>query len=375
MSNAKQIRFINSRYDTLFTITDGESIRLTHPDGRTSIQPCQYIDEYHTKVGKTIFHICEFAERMEQNGVYYAPMPLQPEHQAEMEHRFLETKADSFAIYQLKQNRTTRNLFCEPLDRLLAAGKQVERANYEIMYVAPLTRTARLRPDEILDRIYERFNVRRPTDFRGHSLSMSDVVALKMDGKVFSYYVDRFGFSSLPDFQQPAPLAATQEDFDQMKGILHNGTPSTLAEDKRMMEEERAKLAAETFPLIEFEGKPALLADWRVNTSHLPEGIYHYDLCHGDDWGTPVTLENHVEINFFGTLLMNEPVQIPAEGCLHLSDDSLDYLDGEYLSISDFQKEHAPVKEERPSLLEQLKNLRNKTIPQKAISKTAEQER
>ena len=379
-SKSKQIRFINSKYDTLFTIMDGESIRLTRSDGQSAILPCKFIDEYHMQLGNNVYHICEFAEKMEQNGIFYAPMPMQAERQAEMEKRFLKTAADSFAIYQLKQDRSTHDLFCEPLDRLLAAGKQVERSNYEIMYVAPLTRPAHLLPDEILDRIYERFNIRRPLDFHGHSLSMSDVVALKMDGKVFNYYVDRFGFSSLPNFQRPNELVqsaqtATQDDFDRIKGIIHDGTPSTAAEENRVMAEKKARLSVETFPLVSFEGKPALLSDWRVDASLLPEGMYHYDLRHGDGWGTPITLENHVRVNFFGTLLMTEPVQLPADGRMNLAADALDYLDDEYLSISDFQKGHAPVQEERSSVLEKLKNMKAVPAKIKMNIKKNEQER
>jgi len=69
----KEIRFIDSHYNDLFQLPDGGNIQLTHQDGETMIRPCKYIDETHTQVGNSVFHICEFAERMEENGTRYAP--------------------------------------------------------------------------------------------------------------------------------------------------------------------------------------------------------------------------------------------------------------------------------------------------------------
>ena len=69
----KQIRFINSHYKELFKISDGDNIRIIQSDGKTSIRQCRYIDECHTQVGSYVFHICEFAEKMEQCGNTYEP--------------------------------------------------------------------------------------------------------------------------------------------------------------------------------------------------------------------------------------------------------------------------------------------------------------
>lgn len=76
----RDIRFIDSHYKELFRIPDGERIIVTDRDGKTESYPCRYIDNYHTEVGRNLFHICEFAERMEQGGCTYAPMepPLPP---------------------------------------------------------------------------------------------------------------------------------------------------------------------------------------------------------------------------------------------------------------------------------------------------------
>lgn len=70
----KGIRFINSRYDELFRIKDGGKIKIRYSDGEEQERVCRYIDEYHMEVGSNLFHICQFAEIMEQNGSEYAPV-------------------------------------------------------------------------------------------------------------------------------------------------------------------------------------------------------------------------------------------------------------------------------------------------------------
>ena len=69
----KEIRFIDSRYNELFRIKDGESITVKFSDGSMSDRKCTYIDDYHTKIGYDVFHICEFAELMERGGSTYRP--------------------------------------------------------------------------------------------------------------------------------------------------------------------------------------------------------------------------------------------------------------------------------------------------------------
>lgn len=74
MKNARQgIRFVDLHYHELFRIPDGGSIVVTAAWGEKSERICRYIDEYHTEVGSTLYHICEFAERMNRNGAAYEP--------------------------------------------------------------------------------------------------------------------------------------------------------------------------------------------------------------------------------------------------------------------------------------------------------------
>ena len=103
---------------------------------------------------------------------------------------------DTFSIYQIKGGDETRDLRFEPYDRLQAAGNVVDRANYELVYSAPLA------PETSLEDIYTRFNIDHPKDFKGHSLSVSDVVVLHQDGQDTAHYVDSFGYKSVPEFLQ-----------------------------------------------------------------------------------------------------------------------------------------------------------------------------
>ena len=103
---------------------------------------------------------------------------------------------DTFSIYQIKGGDGTRDLRFEPYDRLQAAGNVVDRANYELVYSAPLA------PGTSLEDIYTRFNIDHPKDFKGHSLSVSDVVVLHQDGQDAAHYVDSFGYKEVPEFLQ-----------------------------------------------------------------------------------------------------------------------------------------------------------------------------
>ena len=105
---------------------------------------------------------------------------------------------NSFSIYQLKGGNETLDYRFEPLDSIHRNGLSVKPENYELVYEAPLT------AKDNLESIYTRFNVDRPADFTGHSLSVSDIVVLHQGGKDTAHYCDRAGFSEVPEFLQPA---------------------------------------------------------------------------------------------------------------------------------------------------------------------------
>ena len=105
-------------------------------------------------------------------------------------------KEDSYGIYQLARGDATRDLRFEPYDRLQATGHTVDRANYELIYTAPLT------ADITLNSIWEKFNIDHPKDFKGHSLSVSDIVVLHQSGENTAHYVDSGSFRNVPEFLQ-----------------------------------------------------------------------------------------------------------------------------------------------------------------------------
>ena len=95
-------------------------------------------------------------------------------------------------IYQLQEDK--RDYLYAGSKELRARGLEVHRENYELVYTAPLRFT------DTLDKIYERFNIDRPEDFTGHSLSVSDVIVRNQNGRVSARFVDSFGFGTLPAF-------------------------------------------------------------------------------------------------------------------------------------------------------------------------------
>lgn len=120
-----------------------------------------------------------------------------------------ETGRDNtFSIYQLKDGDDTRDYRFEPYDRLQAAGLSVDRANYELVYTAPLA------PGTSLDDIFTRFNIDHPKDFKGHSLSVSDVVVLHQGGQDTAHYVDRGDFKQIPEFLQEKQPQLTPDELE-----------------------------------------------------------------------------------------------------------------------------------------------------------------
>ena len=136
-----------------------------------------------------------------------------------------EPDRDSFSIYQLKRGDETRDLRFEPYDRLTAAGHAVDPANYDLIYSAPLA------PGTSLEAIFTRFNIDHPKDFKGHSLSVSDVVVLHQNGQDTAHYVDSIGYRQTPEFLRPQNYLKHVEDIveqndNNFDGIINN-TPQT----------------------------------------------------------------------------------------------------------------------------------------------------
>lgn len=149
------------------------------------------------------------------------------------EKAFLDNTADSFSIYQLRDNDNTAQLRFMNAEYLAQKGLSIEKENYAAVYAGCLDR--RGDTQDRLDELYETFNIRRPEDFRGHSLSVSDIVALKQNGVVSCHYVDSRGFKALPDFLKPENYLknaemAMEDDYGMIDGVINNGPKQTVAE-------------------------------------------------------------------------------------------------------------------------------------------------
>ena len=141
----------------------------------------------------------------------------------DVEQRFLNSPTDSMAIYQLRRDAPVELRFAN----LGSLAAPPDPANYEAIY------TREVYPDDdtgrILENFYYIFNDERPGDFVGHSLSVSDIVALKQDGKVSYHYCDSMGFQELPAFQKPenylkAAEMSMEDDYGMIDGIINNGS-------------------------------------------------------------------------------------------------------------------------------------------------------
>lgn len=148
----------------------------------------------------------------------------------DVEQRFLNSPTDSMAIYQLRRDAPVELRFAN----LGSLAAPPDSANYEAVY------TREVYPDEdtgrILENFYYIFNDERPGDFVGHSLSVSDIVALKQDGKVSYHYCDSMGFQELPAFQKPenylkAAEMSMEDDYGMIDGIINNGPKQPTVAD------------------------------------------------------------------------------------------------------------------------------------------------
>ena len=156
-------------------------------------------------------------------------------------------QVDAFALFQLKNTPENKDLLFESYDRLTKQGHSVNQDNYDQVY------TGALFAGETLDSIYERFNLHHPDDFRGHSLSVSDVIVIHKDNRDQAYYVDSFGFKQVPEFFADNPLKKVEEmledDYGMIDGIINNGDRRKDDDEKKhsVMDklQEKKKEAAE----------------------------------------------------------------------------------------------------------------------------------
>ena len=146
-------------------------------------------------------------------------------HQEEREQAFLSHKGDCFAIYQVKHTDELRDIRYEGLEWLQSIGQTVQRDNYELVYTAPLL-PSDLKGDTA-EQLFYRFNNEHPADYRHPSMSVSDIIAIKRNGKVSCHYCDSFGFEQAPGFLPDNPLKnaemVVEDDYGMIDGIINNG--------------------------------------------------------------------------------------------------------------------------------------------------------
>ena len=164
--------------------------------------------------------------------------------QADTEKLFLENPQDAFLIYQIRRGGELDAYRFMNYDYLQSKGVTPERGGYDAIYTGGLADygdntggfmdygNARTN----LDMIYQRFNVDHPADFKGHSLSVSDIVALKQNGVVSCHYVDSIGFRELPNFLKPENYLKNvemllEDDYGMIDGIINNGPKQPTVAD------------------------------------------------------------------------------------------------------------------------------------------------
>ena len=154
--------------------------------------------------------------------------------QADTEKLFLENPQDAFLIYQIRRGGELDAYRFMNYDYLQSKGVTPERDGYDAIYTGGFMDYGNARTN--LDMIYQRFNVDHPADFKGHSLSVSDIVALKQNGVVSCHYVDSIGFRELPNFLKPENYLknaemAMEDDYGMIDGIINNGPKQSTVAD------------------------------------------------------------------------------------------------------------------------------------------------
>ena len=166
--------------------------------------------------------------------------------------------------------------------------------------------------EENLEEVYTRFNSTHHPLFRGHSLSVSDVVVNDKG----AFFVDSIGFKKI--------------DFDESK---------THKPDNLMrivyVEPHRPAFEAEIPHEYEAESKAVGGLIEVVDSMKVPDGCYRYDFREGDD-GDIATLEKSVNVNFGGSVFVKEPIEIPDDGYIEMDEDSSPNFTGDAMTIAEF---------------------------------------
>ncbi|WP_313527654.1 YodL domain-containing protein [Anaerotignum sp.] len=263
------------------------------------------------------------------------------------EQLFLEHSKDAFAIYQLKDGDELRDYRFEGLDWLKSRDLLVERGNYNFVYTEPFTKYASQRDQ--LEEIWERFNNDHPADFKGHSLSVSDIVAIKQNDVVTYHYCDSYDFKELPQFGEPAP--PVPDNF---------------------LTGEKVQTPRGSFSLADMTKEQMAAAGYGYHHSS-DDGVYHimgngtraFAIRNEDNPLRTAELSTEQNYNQIDGVINNQPTVAELEQTVKA---------GGTISLLDLAN---AVKEEKQSVMEQLKTKppQEKEKPKKAPSFGAEMER
>ncbi|KJF39152.1 hypothetical protein TQ39_13735 [Ruthenibacterium lactatiformans] len=171
-------------------------------------------------------------EEWEKSPQFHEKIMERQEHQQEREQAFLSQNRDCFAIYQVSSD-DPQNVRFMNLDWLKSHDISIDRSNYDLIYTAPLRESGTV--PEQLEKLYQQFNLEKPVDFHSPSMSVSDIVAIRQDGKVSCHYCDSVGFTQIPGFLPENPLKNAEmmleDDYGMIDGIINNGAKEpTVAE-------------------------------------------------------------------------------------------------------------------------------------------------
>jgi len=171
--------------------------------------------------------------------------------------RFLEAPGDTYAVMQLKGSAPA-DLRYTGLNYL---SQPPSPGNYDILYTGPIV--CAQNQSATLENLFEIFNINRPGDFTGHSLSVSDIIALKQDGVVSYHYCDNVGFQELPGFMSENYLKAAEmsleDDYGMIDGIINNGQKPTVSDLEQQVKNGKSISPMDLVGAIQQEKKPSVL--------------------------------------------------------------------------------------------------------------------
>ncbi|RKJ70483.1 DUF4316 domain-containing protein, partial [Anaerotruncus sp. 1XD22-93] len=180
-------------------------------------------EEFESQLPGTVFALSR--EEWEESPAFDALVQDRLNRQQEREQAFLSHEGDCFAIYQINDDDSLREIRFEGLDWLQSIGREVERENYNLIYTAPLS--GKDTPEVVAEQLFYRFNNEHPRDYHSPSMSVSDIVAIRRDGALSCHYCDSFGFQQITGFLDANPLKnaemSMEDDYGMIDGIINNG--------------------------------------------------------------------------------------------------------------------------------------------------------